>query len=65
MLVRNLQFRSSVGEVITSWLVVCYREDPVGKSSFSMPTPTMNGSYHEKQILEYLTKVLFNATSIP
>lgn len=65
MLVRKLQFRSSMGEVIKSWLVVSYSEDPVGKSSFSMPTSAMNGSYHEKQVLECLTEVLFNVVSIP
>lgn len=53
-----------MGEVIKSWLVVSYSEDPVGKSSFSMPT-SVNGSYHEKQVLECLTEVLFNAVSIP
>lgn len=40
-------------------------KDPVGKSLFSMPTPTMNGGYHEKQVLERLTEVSFNAVSIP
>lgn len=54
-----------MGEVIKSWLVVSYSEDPVGKSSFSMPTSAMNGSYHEKQVLECLTEVLFNVVSIP
>lgn len=35
-------------------MVVSYSEDPVGKSSFSMPTLTTNGGYHEKQVLECL-----------
>lgn len=48
-----------------SGLVVSYSEDPVGKSSFSMPSPTTNGGYHEKQVLESLTEVSFNAVSIP
>lgn len=47
-----------------SWLAVSYSDDPVGKSSSSMPAPTVNGGYQEKQVLECLTKVLFSAVSI-
>lgn len=45
--------------------VVSYSEDAVGKSCFFMPTPTVNGGYHKKQVLQCLTEVLFNGVSIP
>lgn len=53
MLVRKLQFRLSVGGAAMSCLVVSSSEDPVGKSSFSVPHHTVNGCFHKKQILVF------------
>lgn len=57
MLVRKLQFRPSVGEVVMhGWLFLIVKTWSVG--AYSLWQLLLNSSY-EKQVLECLTEILY------